>query len=53
MNQRLWEFFHEAWGEDAAERDKPNNDYNKKAWIYVQAKLQKHEIEQTDRQTDR
>ena len=36
----FWAMFHAAWGKDIESTDRPK--YDKEAWIYVQAKMEKY-----------
>lgn len=51
-DERFWKIFHEAWGEDsAANKDKKNQEYNKKAWTYVQERLERYFANNDDKST--
>lgn len=39
----FWVLFHEAWGKDSARELDSDGDYDKKAWMYVQDKIEHHE----------
>ncbi len=36
---KFWEIFHKAWGNDRGEKSNRPQNYNKKAWKYVQDKV--------------
>ncbi|MBI2637876.1 MAG: hypothetical protein HYW88_03165 [Candidatus Sungbacteria bacterium] len=37
----FWEAFHEVWGNDRGDGER-RPDYDKKAWMYVQVKMEAH-----------
>lgn len=37
--ESFWQAFHAAWGEDRGNEER-RLDYNKAAWMYVQAKME-------------
>lgn len=41
----FWAIFHEVWGKDSAKELGP--EYDKKAWMYVQGRIEQHEKDKT------
>lgn len=39
IKESFWQAFHVAWGKDRGDGER-RSDYNKKAWMYVQAKIE-------------
>ncbi len=50
MDSKIWAVFHSAWGMDRGEGARSDN-YNKKAWVYVQSKLEEYFEKQKEKNT--